>query len=125
MSRATIKRIPGQQGLASTEVAPTCGLHLNWISNTSAIDLSGATASAALLVAPGPGRIHKVVATYATETVSADGDGEILCGSISGATTDTDKFAEAIPTVGAVVGDTQDITLTSTVTFAKGEVILF
>lgn len=126
MAKITYGPRVGGAGLGSSEVGEGCGLHRNWITTATDIDLSGGSATVELMVAHAPGRVQSVKATY-TEAISADGDGTIVAGYIgysSGAeVTDADRFATAIPTASAPVGTVQTITATSTPTFVAGDII--
>jgi hypothetical protein len=121
-----IKKVGGGAGIKSSEINTRCGVHKNWASTPTVIDLSTGSATVNLFAAVSAGRIQKVTAVY-PEAISADGDGTIVCGSLLYASgtlvTDADKFATAIPTASAAIGTVQEITLTSTVTFVAGEVI--
>jgi hypothetical protein len=118
--------VPGGAGLNSQNVGNGCGLHKNWASTTTVIDLSAATATVNLFVAPSAGKIQRVLAVY-PEAISDDGDGTIVCGSLlysSGAlVTDADKFATATPTAEAAIGTVQTITATAVSAFEAGEII--
>lgn len=126
MAKVSLPLRVGGPGLGSPDVGEGCGLHRNWISTATDIDLSGGSATVELMVAHAAGRVQSVKATY-TEAVSADNDGTIVAGYIgysSGSeVTDADRFATATPTASAAVGTVQTITATSTPTFVAGDII--
>jgi hypothetical protein len=126
MGDVEVPRVGAGPGFQSWQINRSCGIHKNWASTTTVIDLSAVAATVNLFVAGGAGHIQEVFATY-PEANSADGDGTIVCGSLlysSGAlVTDDNKFATAVPEKSNAIGDNQDITLTSTTAFEKGEIV--
>jgi len=127
MASVAPTRVDGGAGLKSSEVNVDCGLHKNWATTTTVIDLSAATATVNLFVAPSAGVIQRVLALY-PEAISADGDGTIVCGSLlysSGAlVTDADKYATFTPTASSAIGTVEVVTATSTTqAFVQGEII--
>lgn len=110
--KVSIAHVGAGSGLGSSGVGSHCGLHVNFASNHTLLDFSGAAATEYVFTASRPCTIQRAVLTI-NEVVAAAAT--VNVGKINGATTTANHFVNAYATDAAVAAGTEiELTLANT-----------